>query len=561
MNTPLARLAAALFLPAALAYGAAFETAPLAPALDLAATVPAFRASVISQIQLTSALSAQSAPSLAPLLSAAPSASDPYRAQAAQLVGALAAQPEALSASADSLRAAFGDQPVDMLQKTAARLSAGAAAHPALAAQLTNLRQNLNLADPSAMSDFSARLNAVFDGARAAGAAAEAPAVSGVSPEHGRPLVSLAKHGETPTMPPAELEAYVAAHTVVTPRGLTRVNFASGDYKPAYDAELRRLGVDMVVIQNPSRAELAQFGEDQGYHLKSEYERWVMPVRSVDEHLAALGKADSQRRFRKALASSDGVPFEVAPLTVEKYEQWYPIYEEEVVGKPGGKRNVGQDFARKLADKGALNGEWYGLFFYDKNDPTKMTGGAIMKAWPERGMFVLGYAAYRHELRDANPMTRVMAESSKLAQKLGYRVLSFGQDTNFFGYDYSLGLMMSKSGFLLTPYPEDQVTLMRVLDSGKIAALKNAKGQSSGYFFFGIPRDSPIVERYLASREAGDPKEAQDLLGSTHYFDGRVLPATETTVGRRYHGDDPDGLRTPTGIPVIDRPMLPDGRN
>ena len=555
------RLLASYILLASPAAAAVIEATALAPALGMAASAPAFRASVVSQIQLVSSLSAQPAPSLVPLLSAAPTAADPYRAEAARFVGALTAQPEAVAATAAPLRAAFGDQPIDQLQKAATRIQASVASHPELAGQLAGLRQGLDLTNASALSEFSTRLNTLFDNSRLTDSSAQAPAgtatVGGPSTHH--PIVSLARHGETPIMPPAELEAYVNEHAVVTPRGMKRVNFASGDYKPQYDAELRRLGVDMVVIKAPTRAELGKFSEEDGYHLKSEYERWVMPVRDLDEHNAALGKPDRQRQFRKALSSSDDVPVKLGPLTVADYERWYKIYEDEVVGKPGGKRNVALDFARKLDEKGQLGEgkEWYGLFFYDKNDPTKMLGGVVSKAAPDRGMFILGYAAYRPELKDANPMTRVFVESAKLARKLGYKVLSFGQDTNFFGYDYSLGLMGSKAGFLLAPYPEDEVVLMKVLDTSKIASVKNGQGKTGGYFFFGIKRDSQVAQRYLASRDAGAPKEAQELLGSDHYYDGKVDSSKDTVVGWHYKGDDPNAIRVPVGIDIVEKPMAP----
>jgi hypothetical protein len=546
-------LALLLASPAAAAF---VETASLAPALDLVAAAPAFRTSIMSQIQLVSSLSAAPTPTLTPLLTAAPTLSDPYRAQSAQLVGALAAQPEAIAEISASLRAALGDQPVDQLQKASARIHASVAAHPELATQLAGLRQGLDLSNASALTEFASRTNVVFDNSRAAAASAGAP----VTVDHAstrRPLVSLVHPGEKPAMTEPELEAYIAEHTVVTPRGLTRVNFASGDYRPEYDATLRRLGADMVVIKNPSRAEFDKFKEEDGYHFKSEYERWVMPTRSVDEHMAALAKPDRQRQFRKALASSEGIPVKVGPLTVAQYEQWYPIYEDEVVGKPGGKRNIALDYARKLDAKGELAKDWYGLFFYDKTDPSKMTGGVIMKASPERGMFILGFAAYRPELKDANPMTRVFAEAAKLAHSLGYKVFSFGQDTNFFGYDYSLGLMGSKAGFLLNPYPEDEVVLLKMLDTTKIASVTNAQGKNGGYFFFGIKRDSAVAQRYLAARDEGKTPEAQDLLGSTHYFDGQVVSSKDTVLGLHFRGDDPNAIRVPVGIDVVEAPMAP----
>ncbi|MBI3565241.1 MAG: hypothetical protein HY079_08600 [Elusimicrobia bacterium] len=560
MRTPSFRHLALSFILAAPLRAAIVERASLAPALGMASSAPAFQASVMTQIQLATSLSGQPAPtiSLAPLTAsiAAPApAADPWRPEAARLVAALVTQPAALNANKAEIRAALGDQTYERLTKAASRLQSKAGKNPALQAELAATKQALDLGDPAAVSDLSSRLDKLFENSRALPESAAAPVAAGPGGGTHKPIVSLAHPGEKPAMTPQALEAYVAERQVVTPRGMKKVNFASGDYRPEYDAALKRMGVDVVVIKTPSRAEVAHYTEEGGYHLKSEYERWVMTTRTLDEHKTALGKAQRVRQFENQLAASEKIPTKVGPLTVEDYEKWYPIYEDEVVGKPGGKRNVAADFARKLKDKGQLDGGWYGLFYYDPADPAKMVGGVIMKAWPERGMFVLGYAAYRHELKDVNPSVRTFAESMKLAKSLGFPVLSFGQDTNLFGYDYNLGLMSNKAGFLLTPYPEDEVVLMKVLDHEKFASVKNGQGKSGGYFFFGIKRDSPVVERYLASRDAGAPKEAQELLGSERYFDGKVVPAQETVVGWHYRGDDPNPLRVPVGIDVVEKPM------
>ena len=554
-------LSLALSLALAAPCGAAvMGRASLAPTLGMVQASPAFSASVLDQIQLLASLSGQPAASLSlsPVtvaITAPAPASDPWRPEAARLATALVSQPQALSQYKVEIRAALGDQAYERLTKTASRLSSKAAANPALQEQLTGLRQGLDLADPAAVQELDSRLNAIFENSRSAAPSAGAVAAGEGSGTHA-PLVSLVPAGETPAMSPAELEAYVTERSVISPRGLKRVNFASGDYKPAYDAALRRLGVDLVVIKTPSRAEMGKFKEEDGYHFKSEYQRWVMTTRTIEEHKVALGKAQRVRQFENQLAASAHIRTELVPLTVEQYEKWYPVYEDEVVGKPGGKRNVGLDFARKQAEKGTLEG-WYGLFYYDPVDKTKIVGGVIMKAWPERGMFVLGYAAYRPELKDISPSVRTFNESMQFAKSLGFPVLSFGQDTNFFGYDYNLGLMSNKAGFLLTPYPEDEIVLMKVLDASKPASVKNGQGKSGGYFFFGIKRDSPVAERYLQSKDAGAPKEAQDLLGSERYFDGKVVTSKDTVVGWRFKGDDPNPLRVPVGIDVNEREMPP----
>ena len=117
--------------------------------------------------------------------------------------------------------------------------------------------------------------------------------------------------------------------------------------------------------------------------------------------------------------------------------------------------------------------------------------------------------------------------------------------------------MSNKAGHLLTPYPEDEVVLLKVLDTKKIASVKDKQGKNGGYFFFGIKRDSPLVERYLASKETGAPKEAQELLGSDRYFTPEMLPAAQTTVARHFRGDDANPLRIPAGIELVERPMAP----
>ena len=98
MRTPLLRLGALLLLLAAPAGAAFVDSVALAPTLGLAQNVPAFRASVLTQVQLAGSLSGQMTPSLTPLLTAAaaaPTPADPWRAESARLVGALVAQPAA----------------------------------------------------------------------------------------------------------------------------------------------------------------------------------------------------------------------------------------------------------------------------------------------------------------------------------------------------------------------------------------------------------------------------------------------------------------------------------
>ncbi|MCM2305417.1 MAG: hypothetical protein NDJ72_11985, partial [Elusimicrobia bacterium] len=212
MKTPLLRafaLSALLAVPSAAMVAG---RAPLAPALGLAQTAPAFQASILAQVQLVASLSGQPAASisLAPLTAsiAAPApASDPWRAEAARLVTALVAQPSALSRHKEEIRAALGDQAYERLTRSASRISSKSQASPALQEQLAGVRRGLDLGDAAAVSELDARLNALFENSRAK---PEAPAAAAVAAGEGaarKPLVSLVAAGETPAMSPAELEA------------------------------------------------------------------------------------------------------------------------------------------------------------------------------------------------------------------------------------------------------------------------------------------------------------------------------------------------------------------
>lgn len=133
----------------------------LAPAFGMMASVPAFRASVLSQISLVTSLSAQPIPTLTPLLTAAPTPVDPWQAEAARLVGALVASPQAVVLHQAELRAALGDAGSEQLLK--ASVSLRAAEGPELLAQLKILRSGLDLDNAGSIQEFGSRLNAFFE--------------------------------------------------------------------------------------------------------------------------------------------------------------------------------------------------------------------------------------------------------------------------------------------------------------------------------------------------------------------------------------------------------------
>lgn len=541
----------------------------LPPALELAQINPQFRQSLIAQIELAGSLSASAIPSLTPMLTASPTPADPWKAQAAALVGAYVAQPAAAAAARVQLRQALGDASAEVLQQAAARFEVRRSADSGLDAQLRKMTAGLDFTDAAAVQSFAAGL---YDFARSRPEGLSAPAVSVPEGPSRAPLVALSRAGERPAMSAAELEAYVEKNKEVSPRGLVRVTFASGDYRSEYDAALRRLGVDRVVIKTPSRGEIdALAGDVHDFRLITEKVRWVMTTRTMAEHEAMLadnkqgGKGSYASQFRKALAASENVKTKLGVLTIEDFERWYDIYEQEIVGvgkEEGGRvgrRAVDRDMARKLGAEKLSSEGWYGLFYY--NDAGELVGGDIYKAVPERGLFVNGYAAYRPELKSVNPAVRAFEVGMRLAREQGYKAFSFGMDTNIVGYDYNVGLMANKAGFLLQPFPESDFILSKMLDTAKIAAVVNKQGQSGGYGYFGVK--GPIVDQYRASLDAGAPKKADELLGRTfQVVDGTVrsangLSSPETSVFWHYQGNATDPLRTPRGIQVEKRTMEP----
>ena len=117
---------------------------------------------MMSQIQAATSLSAQSSPTLAPLLTATPSPSILSRRVRTSGRGA-GRQPQVLAANAEPLRAALGDHGVDLLLKASARFQANADAHPELRARIDSLRRTMDLSDPASGRDISGRLNMIFE--------------------------------------------------------------------------------------------------------------------------------------------------------------------------------------------------------------------------------------------------------------------------------------------------------------------------------------------------------------------------------------------------------------
>jgi hypothetical protein len=173
---------AALLLSSSLR-AAVVEPLSLAPALGMVASVPALRASVLSQISVVSWLNAQPVATLSPILFASPTATDPWRGEAARFVGALVGDSRVADVHQEALRAAFGDKAAESLRKAAMGMQARAASDSALQAQLDQLRSGFNFHDPRDVKELAARLNAVFENSKTSSEGASGDAVAGADSE------------------------------------------------------------------------------------------------------------------------------------------------------------------------------------------------------------------------------------------------------------------------------------------------------------------------------------------------------------------------------------------
>jgi hypothetical protein len=336
-------------------------------------------------------------------------------------------------------------------------------------------------------------------------------------------------------------DAWLQARIMHSPRGLNILRFRAGEYKPEYDARAKALGVDVVLLRRPSRDEIETYKEEDGYHLKSRWVRWVMKTTSVDEYLNTEGRG----KLRKAVRKSEGVPYEVMrlddPAAEAAFKKWHPLYMSEIVGKPGGRMHVGPDYLEKMsADE---RKQWHFVVYPDPADPEKVLGGMLIKERPEFGILSLGFAAYTVEAKRKFAISyRSVIAGLELAQRLGFPILSAGADTNFYGYDYDLGLLGWKASVYMTPYPEEPFELARVLNSEKFSEATDHQGKRGGMFFHGVRREGPFYDRLL---DQADSQPGQDTEEGFHlqlldgpYFGEGVPTSRDVILGRHLYVDD-----------------------
>ncbi|MBI4370361.1 MAG: ATP-grasp domain-containing protein, partial [Elusimicrobia bacterium] len=331
-----------------------------------------------------------------------------------------------------------------------------------------------------------------------------------------------------------EEQGKIEPEIIASPRGLKFARYYAGQFKPDEEASLRSQGVDILTIRNPSREDVERFTEEQGWYLKPRWVRWIRPAQSAEEFLAGLDDGKLRGQYKKILRESANVKAEIKPLTLEDYAEFFPIYRDEVGGKPGGRLHLTEGWAEQEL-KGVR--KWHGIYFRDP-DTNEMTGGMLVAEVPEGGYLSMGYAAYRPKAKEYSISYRGALMAMDLAVKLGYKLVSEGADTNLYGYDYSLGLLGFKAKGRMYPFAEGPIELLKALDPSKFLSITDSKGQRPGYFFFSLKREGTFYERLLEALPFDDEdREVRSLWGGGFFAEGTPKPE-EMMAGNHFYGDD-----------------------
>lgn len=246
--------------------------------------------------------------------------------------------------------------------------------------------------------------------------------------------------------------------------GIRVARFKPYEYHVSYEQHLRDLGVDLIVIEEPSELDIEMLEDQPDYFYKPQKVKWQRMVRSLEEELKFL-PSKKRSRLQSKLQRSCDVPVELGPLTAKDFAEFYDLYETEVIGKERGRRVIDANWANSKSDVELK--KYHKLFFRDPSSG-QLIGAAIVKLDARNGKATIAYAAYCGEYRNRELSVRTFVEAMSLAKKLGYSTLSYGQDSNFYGHHLTPGLMQYKAslGFKVIPGKESEI--LKILNPQKL---------------------------------------------------------------------------------------------
>lgn len=476
----------------------------------------------------------------------------------------LLVRPELLNEDPKILNGLIDYKNIQTFKKLAQDLARKAKAEPesAFAQRYAALKAKFDAAAQGGPEQVNLTLNAVMDNARAV-AAEQTAAVIAAAQGSGAPALAkattpsdhpaLAVPSPKSAMTASELEAFIADKTSVSNVGLKVVRLPAGSMRPEYEAMLKALGVDVLMIMEPSARELDSMQEDKGWFLRSESYRWVSKAMRADDFLGTVSQHAKGGLIRE-IDRSAHLGIDLGPMTEERFAEWYPLYVQEIGGRPGGQVYVKPDLAAKEKEKNGLK-PWWTVYYRDRSDG-RMVGGINMKEWADRKMLWGHYAAYDKVTKPFGMSVRSFLESLNLTHFLGYPVMSMGLDLNLRGFYRSIGLLLNKSRLRASIYPEEEITLTKILNVEKYKEEKNNQGQNEGLVFFSLPRGGVVETRYREALGEGRVAKAEELLGGD-YFSKEIVPAGLAMVMRHFFTEPDMVLNPPTGFEesVVRQPL------
>lgn len=158
-------------------------------------------------------------------------------------------------------------------------------------------------------------------------------------------------------------------------------------------------------------------------------------------------RARKQIRADEKKLSALGIEIKIIPeITEEVFAQWISLYQEQMKKKEKGIVVIGPDWLKDKKDKGIIFGA---VLAYREG---KLIGGNLFHRIKDR--LSLGYGVAERIEGLVGGLGLLLDYYSLLhAQKSGFRLISFGQDENFYGFHLSSGLFFYKAKLGLKPVP------------------------------------------------------------------------------------------------------------
>src|SRR6185369_7235513 len=211
---------------------------------------------------------------------------------------------------------------------------------------------------------------------------------------------------------------------------------------------LKVLWIDKLINKKPEDSPdiINVYGE-----LKSGFRRPnKVSWRKILDDKPAIEQINSKRARKQIIGDTNklsklGIEIKIIKDIQEQvFQEWLLLYKKIISAKERGDVLLNEKY---LKDKKELGKITSGIFAYQNG---KMVGGELFS--DKNGILGIGYGiAERFDELNGGLTLLMDFEFIKYAQENGYKEISFGQDTNLYGHDLSIGLITYKAKLGFTP--------------------------------------------------------------------------------------------------------------